>query len=61
MHNLHDERRREFDPPERRINIRTRGEPENYQQVGILRRSGGFQTNGKDDTVIWECLMLPIY
>ena len=52
MDNMHRERRSEFNPPERRINIRTRGEPEEYQQVGVLRRSGGYQTEGKDDTVI---------
>ena len=52
MDSMHRERRSEFDPPARRINIRTRGEPEDYQQVGVLRRSGGYQTDGKDDTVI---------
>lgn len=52
MDELRSERRSEFKGPDRRINIRTRGEPEDYQQVGVLRRSGGFQTNGKDDTVI---------
>jgi len=65
INEIRQDRNGSFQPPERHINIRTRGEPESYQRVGILQRSSGYQTDGKDDMVIsgmsHSANILPLY